>query len=85
MENEHSPFPNEETKWAMARNIEDAVRAMRRAQGKKNPEDFPRGSPEEEVTTAEFLHDVMRAIDRISEVYGRKSGDDEPHGVGAAG
>jgi hypothetical protein len=35
------------------------VAALRKAQGKRNPNDFPVGSPEFEVLEVEFLQDVL--------------------------
>lgn len=42
--------------------LEMTVRATRRAQGKKNPEDFPAGSPEWEAANDEFLRDLYVAL-----------------------
>jgi hypothetical protein len=39
-----------------------AVRIMRRAQGKKNPEDVPFGSPEWDAVGADFMRDVCKAM-----------------------
>jgi len=39
-----------------------AVRIMRRAQGKKNPEDVAFGSPEWDAVSSEFMRDVGRAM-----------------------
>ncbi|WCM18285.1 hypothetical protein NDK50_12475 [Paraburkholderia bryophila] len=41
--------------------LEMSVRATRRAQGKKNPEDLPAGSPEWTAVTDDFLLDLHRA------------------------
>ena len=49
------------TRYSHAIAIEAAVRATRRAQGKRNPEDFSPGSPEWVTVLDEFLVDVARA------------------------
>jgi len=38
------------------------VRIVRRARGKKNPEDVPFGSPEWDAVSAEFMRDVHKAM-----------------------
>jgi hypothetical protein len=49
------------TRYSHAIPIEAAVRATRRAQGKRNPEDISLGSPEWDEVLGEFLVDVARA------------------------
>ena len=67
-----------------ARALEASIRAIRRAQGKRNPEDFPPGSPECLAIMEEFVRDVgrVRALD-----ISNREGDDDSHldGAGATG
>ncbi|MFX1676036.1 hypothetical protein PWR63_27890 [Paraburkholderia sp. A2WS-5] len=49
--------------WAEARALEASIRAIRRAQGKKNPEDFPPHSPECFAAMNEFVRDVCRVLE----------------------
>jgi hypothetical protein len=64
--------------WAAARVIENSVRAIRKARGKKNPEDCIRGTPEYELVLEEFLHDVLAAI-------GDEEDEADSYGAGATG
>ncbi|HVE09208.1 MAG TPA: hypothetical protein VNE00_18285 [Paraburkholderia sp.] len=43
--------------------IEHSVRAIRKAQGKKNPEDCVIRSPEWAAVEQDFLNDLARALD----------------------
>jgi len=56
-------YPDKHPIWAEARALEASIRAIRRAQGKKNPEDFPAGSPECTAAMNEFVRDVCRVLD----------------------
>jgi hypothetical protein len=60
--------------WDVAQVIENSVRAIRRARGKKNPEDCVPGSPELELVLNEFLSDVLTSM---------AEPEDEPDGFGA--
>lgn len=51
--------------------LTSTVRIMRRARGKKNPEDVPFSSPEWDVVGAEFMRDVYRAMDGDADELGR--------------
>jgi hypothetical protein len=64
--------------WDVAQVIENSVRAIRKARGKKNPEDCVPGSPEHELILNEFLSDVLTTL---------AEPDDEADsfGAGAAG
>ncbi|MDQ0621941.1 MULTISPECIES: hypothetical protein [Paraburkholderia] len=42
--------------------LTSTVRIMRRARGRKNPEDVEFGSPEWETVSAEFMRDVCKAM-----------------------
>lgn len=48
--------------WDAAAAIENSVRAIRKARGKKNPEDCVQGTAEHEEILHEFLEDVIDAI-----------------------
>jgi hypothetical protein len=54
------PFAPGSALHAESRSIGLTVAAMRKAQGKHNPNDFPIGSPEFEALEMEFLEDVLR-------------------------
>ncbi|WP_213307519.1 hypothetical protein [Paraburkholderia sacchari] len=58
----HEP-PENHSIWAEARALEASIRAIRRAQGKKNPEDFPPHSPECLAAMNEFVRDVCRVLE----------------------
>ncbi|MDR3097899.1 MAG: hypothetical protein LBV73_12600 [Paraburkholderia sp.] len=51
------------------------VSIIRRAQGKRNPEDFASGSPEFEQAADEYLEDLTRALDRHSAGVARGEDD----------
>jgi hypothetical protein len=63
MAREQPKYPDNRPIWAEARALEASIRAIRRAQGKKNPEDFPAGSPECTAAMDEFVRDVCRALE----------------------
>jgi hypothetical protein len=63
MAHEQPQYPDKYPIWAEARALEASIRAIRRAQGKKNPEDFPAGSPECTAAMDEFVRDVCRALE----------------------
>jgi hypothetical protein len=48
------------------------VAAMRKAQGKPDPNDFPVGTPEFEAAELDFLEDVLSFMD----AHGKKSAQD---------
>ncbi|HEY4295525.1 MAG TPA: hypothetical protein VGM85_03555 [Paraburkholderia sp.] len=48
--------------WSVAKAIEHSVRAIRKARGRKNPEDCVPGSHEHELVLNEFLSDVLTSI-----------------------
>nr|WKF55660.1 hypothetical protein HUO10_000104 [Paraburkholderia busanensis] len=54
-------YPPSRPIYSIAAALEMAVRATRRAQGKKNPEDLPPRSPEWTAVTDDFLLDLHRA------------------------
>jgi hypothetical protein len=42
--------------------LEMTARTTRNGQGKKNPEDFPKGTPESDAATDDFLRDLLLAM-----------------------
>ena len=74
MARKHSDYPDKPPIWAEARALEASIRAIRRAQGKKNPEDFPAGSPECTAAMDEFVRDVCRALEIDIDTLGKDSG-----------
>jgi hypothetical protein len=62
MAHEHSHPFQEDPIRAEARALEASIRAIRRAQGKKNPEDFLPDSPECIEAMEEFVRDVGRVL-----------------------
>jgi hypothetical protein len=72
MAHEQPQYPENHPVWLEARALEASIRIIRRAQGKKNPEDFPAGSPECTAAMDEFVRDVCRALEiDISALGGR--------------
>ncbi|PVX84439.1 hypothetical protein [Paraburkholderia unamae] len=63
MAREHPEYPQNHPIWLEARALEASIRAIRRAQGKKNPEDFPAGSPECAAAMDAFVRDVCRVLE----------------------
>ncbi|WP_224039802.1 hypothetical protein [Paraburkholderia unamae] len=84
MAHEQPESPENDPVWAEARALEASIRAIRRAQGKRNPEDFSPGTPECLAIMEAFARDVSRvlALD-----FGEPAKDDDSdlHGTGAAG
>jgi len=74
MARKHPDYPDKLPIWAEARALEASIRAIRRAQGKKNPEDFPAGSPECTAAMDEFVRDVCRALEIDIDTLGKGSG-----------
>jgi hypothetical protein len=62
MPSENSRLPENDPIWAEARALEASIRAIRRAQGKKNPEDFSPDSAECIDALEEFAFDVSRVL-----------------------
>ncbi|WP_232072029.1 hypothetical protein [Paraburkholderia pallida] len=83
---EYPKPPENQSIWAEARALEASIRAIRRAQGKKNPEDFPPRSPECLAAMNEFVRDVCRALEIDPDTLGDADDDaDDLYGAGAAG
>ncbi|MFX1802863.1 hypothetical protein PWR66_04230 [Paraburkholderia sp. A1RO-5] len=62
MRHEHPMHSWGDSIFAEARALEASIRAIREAQGKKNPSDFPPDSPACLLAMDEFAHDVCRAL-----------------------
>ncbi|MEM5315184.1 hypothetical protein VSR72_25895 [Paraburkholderia sp. JHI869] len=71
MARKHPDYPDKPPIWAEARALEASIRVIRRAQGKKNPEDFPAGSPECTAAMDEFVRDVCRALEIDIDTLGK--------------
>ncbi|SDC57307.1 hypothetical protein [Paraburkholderia lycopersici] len=68
-------YPDKHPLWAEARALEASIRVIRRAQGKKNPEDFPPGSPECAAAMEEFVRDVCRVLQIDIDVLDKDAGE----------
>jgi hypothetical protein len=75
MARELPDYPGRLPIWAEARALEASIRAIRRAQGKKNPEDFPAGSPECTAAMDEFVRDVCRVLEIDIDTLDKKDND----------
>jgi hypothetical protein len=63
MENTNDiPFGPGHPRYEESQALENAVRVTRKAQGKKNPEDFPYGSPEWHAADEDYMRDLYRAM-----------------------
>lgn len=79
MDPNNQPEPDrDDPMWNVARAIEGAVRAIRKARGSKNPEDCIPGTPEHEQIREEFIEDVLASL-------GTEDDEADSFGVGAAG
>jgi hypothetical protein len=56
------PFGPGHPRYDEAQALENTVRAIRKAQGKSNPEDFPYGSQEWHEADEAYLRDLLRAM-----------------------
>ncbi|CAG9193526.1 conserved hypothetical protein [Paraburkholderia tropica] len=83
MTHDSSQLPEDDPIWAEARALEASIRAIRRAQGKKNPEDFPAGSDACLDAMEAFVRDVQRVLVLYAEQPDQD--DDDLFGAGAAG
>ncbi|HVE11481.1 MAG TPA: hypothetical protein VNE00_29770 [Paraburkholderia sp.] len=57
----HLPLKPGTPRYDAALALEDSVRVIRRVRGKRNPEDFARGTPEWDATTEDFVKDLLWA------------------------
>ena len=81
MAHEQPHPPKDDPIWAEARALEASIRAIRRAQGKKNPEDCVPGSPECLAIMEAFVRDVGRVLALDMREH-EKDGDSDRHGAG---
>jgi hypothetical protein len=84
MAHEQPEFPENDPIWEEARALEASIRAIRRAQGKCNPEDFPSDTPECLAAMEAFARDVSRVL-ALEIVERHKDNDSDFYGAGAAG
>lgn len=56
------PFGPGHPRYEEAQALESSVRVVRKAQGKKNPEDFPYGSPAWHEADEDYMRDLLRAL-----------------------
>ncbi|MCP3710148.1 hypothetical protein M3I54_24810 [Paraburkholderia sp. CNPSo 3274] len=84
MAHEQPKPPQNDPIWAEARALEASIRAIRRAQGKRNPEDCVPGSPECLAVMEAFVRDVGRVLALDMRELGKDDGSDL-HGAGSAG
>jgi hypothetical protein len=56
------PFGPGHPRYEEAQAFEKTVRVIRKAQGKKNPEDFPYGSSEWQEADEAYVRDLLRAM-----------------------
>ncbi len=61
-------------RYAEAIALENTVRAVRKAKGKKNPEDCAYGTPAWEAVTEDFLRDLLGASARVPDTEDRANG-----------
>jgi hypothetical protein len=59
---QYVPFGPGHPRYLQARALALSVAAIRKAQGKKNPDDYPIGSPGWLEVDEDFARDVLRAI-----------------------
>lgn len=62
MNNEKDNQPTSIPVWAVANAIEEAVKVIRKARGKLNPEDCLRGSELHALVVEEFINDCIQSI-----------------------
>jgi hypothetical protein len=74
MAHEERNQPENDPIWAEARALEASIRAIRRAQGKRNPEDFLPGTPECLAVMEEFVRDISRVLALEVNKLGKEDG-----------
>jgi hypothetical protein len=63
MEHDHDPFfESDDPHFQRARALSMSLGAIRKAQGKPSPNDFPVGSVEWHVAVEDFANDVLTAL-----------------------
>lgn len=81
MTRKRSNNPYADPIWAELRALEISIRAIRKAQGKMNPEDFVAGTLECSTAMEEFARDIARILALDLQAFD----DDELNGAGASG
>ena len=81
MTSERSNDPYADPIWAELRALELSICAIRKAQGKKNPQDFVTGTRECSTAMEEFARDISRILALDLQAFD----DDELDGAGASG
>ncbi|WP_199272482.1 hypothetical protein [Paraburkholderia acidisoli] len=84
MTHERFTLPKDDPIWAEARALEASIRVIRRAQGKRNPQDLEAGSSAWLEAMEDFAHDVARVVAQYPNASAQDD-DSELHGAGAAG
>ncbi|WP_211254081.1 hypothetical protein [Paraburkholderia nodosa] len=84
MAHEQPKPPQDDPIWAEARALESSIRAIRRAQGKRNPEDCVPGSPESLAIMEAFVRDVGRVL-ALDMLERGKGNDIDLNGASSAG
>ncbi|QGZ58499.1 hypothetical protein [Paraburkholderia acidiphila] len=84
MAHEQPKPPPHDPIWAEARALEASIRAIRRAQGKMNPEDCVPGSLESLAVMEAFVRDVGRVL-ALDMREREKEDDSDVNGMGPAG
>ncbi|MCP3718918.1 MULTISPECIES: hypothetical protein [unclassified Paraburkholderia] len=84
MAHEQPKPPQDDPIWAEARALEASIRAIRRAQGKRNPEDCVPGSPESLAIMEAFVRDVGRVL-ALDMLEREKGNDIDLNGASSAG
>ncbi|MEX3939363.1 hypothetical protein AB4Y44_07365 [Paraburkholderia sp. BR10937] len=84
MAHEQPKPPQDDPIWAEARALEASIRAIRRAQGKRNPEDCVPGSPGSFAVMEAFVRDVGRVL-ALDMLEREKGNDIDLNGAGSTG
>ncbi|MEM5424391.1 hypothetical protein [Paraburkholderia ferrariae] len=84
MAHEQPKPPQEDPIRAEARALEGSIRAIRRAQGKRNPEDCVPGSPESIAVMEAFVRDVGRVL-ALDMLEHEKNNDSDVNGADSSG
>ncbi|MCP3726488.1 hypothetical protein M3I53_25725 [Paraburkholderia sp. CNPSo 3272] len=84
MAHEQPKPPQDDPIRAEARALEASIRAIRQAQGKRNPEDCVPGSQESFAVMEAFVRDVGRVL-ALDMLEREKGNDIDPNGAGSTG
>ncbi|WP_322049400.1 hypothetical protein [Paraburkholderia sp. J67] len=81
MAHEQPNLPENDPIWAEARALEASIRAIRRAQGKSNPEDFSPDDP----ACLEVMEAFVRDVGRVLALYAKEPARDDEDDLYGAG